>query len=58
MTAASTNFHAMPTDEVVGPLREDATGQYDRKQLEAMWVEHAEQYRSVMDRGCQLATLE
>lgn len=54
MTAASTNFHAMPTDEVVGPLREDATGRYDRKQLEAMWVEHAEQYRSVMDRGCQL----
>ena len=54
MTAAATNFHAMPTDEVVGPLRDDATGQYDHGQLEAMWAQHAEEYRSIMDRGCAL----
>ena len=54
MTAAAANFHAIPSDEVIGSLRDDATGQYDKDQLNAMWAQHAEDYRAVLDRKCQL----
>ena len=54
MTRASTNFHAIPSDDVVGPLRDDATGQFDHTQLEAMWKQHAEDYRNLLDRNCGL----
>ena len=54
MTRAASGFHALPTDDVVGPLRDAATGQFDQSQLEALWREHTEQYRLLLDGKCGL----
>ena len=53
-TQAATGFHAIANDEQVGPLHDEATGQYDQSQLEAMWLKHAEDYRKQLDGKCGL----
>jgi hypothetical protein len=54
MTRAAAGFHALPTDEVVGELRDVATGQFDEAQLKALWMEHTEQYRLLLHGKCGL----
>lgn len=54
MTRAAAGFHALGTVDVVGDLRDDSTGQYDRSQLEALWKKHAEDYRVLLDGNCGL----
>jgi hypothetical protein len=54
-TRAAAGFHAIPSDDVVGPLRDEATGQYISSQLEAMWLQHAEEYRALLDGNCGLS---
>ena len=53
-TSAAAGFHAMPTDDVVGDLHDDATGQYDEAQLIALWKHHVEEYRKMLDGRCGL----
>ena len=54
MTLAAAGFHAIASDDVVGQLRDEATGQYLDEQLKAMWAQHAEDYRFQLDRQCGL----
>ena len=54
MTRAAAVFHAIASDDVVGPLQDDSNGQYLDDQLKAMWAQHAEDYRKVLDRKCGL----
>ena len=39
----------MADDSVVGPLRDEATGQYDPAQLQALWTQHAKDYRDTIN---------